>query len=197
MSQLGTVFTILINSGLMANRAHKLTGLGGDLAFALQTRTDRAMPEFNSKLGSTPYPELTGDIRNGDPFTPIMRANAGDIVRIKIQAGAHEHEHGVAIHGVKWLEGGGAWGESPNSGWRSVMQVALAEKASFATSIFGDVDQAQNVSDYLYAWDSSQEGFWTGTWGVIRSYDTAQNDLASLPNNERSIPIIDHQCERL
>lgn len=160
-------------------------GLAGDLSFALQTRTDRVMQEFNTKTGATPYTELTADVRDGDPFTPIMRANAGDLVRVRLQAGAHEHEHGASINGVKWLEGGGSFGFAPNSGWKSSMQVALSEKASFATSIFGDVDEAQNVSDYLYAWDASQEGFWTGTWGVLRSYDTAQRDLAALPNNAR------------
>lgn len=170
-------------------RGSQAAGLAGDLAFALQTRTDRKIPVLNTKLGSTPYPALTKDIRNGDPFTPIMRANAGDIVRVKIQAGAHEHEHTAVIHGVKWLNGGGGFGVSKDSGWRSALQVALSEKAAFATSIFGDVDQATNVSDYLYAWDASLEGFWTGTWGVLRSYETKPTDLASLPNNIRTAPI--------
>ncbi len=164
-------------------------GLGGDLAFALQTRTDRAMPQFNTKKGDTPYPLLTKDVRRGDPFTPIMRANAGDIIRVKIQAGAHEHEHNTVIHGVKWLEGGGGWGESEHTSWRSVFQLALAEKASFATSIIGDIGEASNVNDYLYLWDGSQEGLWTGTWGVIRTYASEQPNLASLPNNPRPLPL--------
>ncbi|MGB3625648.1 MAG: hypothetical protein WA989_07465 [Henriciella sp.] len=164
-------------------------GLGGDLAFALQTRTDRALPDFNTALGNTPYPAMTNDVRPGDPFTPIIRANAGDIVRVKIQAGAHEHEHSTVLNGLKWLEGGGGWGESEHTSWRSVFQVALAEKATFATSIIGDLGQVTGVSDYMYLWDGSQEGLWTGTWGVIRSYDKAQPDLASLPNNQRDLPL--------
>jgi hypothetical protein len=164
-------------------------GLAGDLAYALQTRTDRKIPQLNTKTGSTPYPLLTKDIRNGDPFTPIMRTNAGDIVRVKIMAGAHEHEHTAVIHGVKWLSGGSGFGVSEGSGWRSALQVGLSEKASFSTNIFGDVDQASVESDYLYAWDASQEGFWTGTWGVMRSYDVSRADLASLPNNPRTSPI--------
>lgn len=164
-------------------------GLAGDLAFAMQTRTDRRIPALNTKLGRTPYPSLTGDVRNGDPFTPILRANAGDAIRVRIQTGAHEHEHTAVIHGVKWLAGGGSFGTSEDSGWRSAMQVGLAEKASFATNIFGDVDQATAVSDYLYASDASQEGFWTGSWGVMRNYDVSRPDLASLPNNPRTMPI--------
>ena len=170
-------------------RGMQADGLAGDLAYALQTRTDRKIPQLNTKVGSSPYPELTKDIRNGDPFTPILRANAGDIVRVKMQAGGFEHEHTAVIHGVKWLYGGGGFGASDSSGWRSAMQIGLSEKASFATSIFGDVDQATNVSDYLYSWDASQEGFWTGVWGVMRSYDKARPDLASLPNNPRNVPI--------
>ncbi len=164
-------------------------GLAGDLAFALQTRTDRRITALNTRLGFTPYPALTGDVRNGDPFTPILRMNAGDAVRVKIQAGAHEHEHTAVIHGVKWLKDGGGFGSSESSGWRSAMQVGLSEKASFSTNIFGDVDQATDVADYLYASDASQEGFWTGSWGVLRSYDVSRPDLASLPNNPRAQPI--------
>lgn len=170
-------------------RGMQANGLGGDLAFALQTRTDRAMPEFNTRLGNTPYHAMTGDVRPGDPFTPIIRANAGDVIRVKVQGGAHEHEHNTVIHGVKWLEGGGSWGESEHTSWRSVFQLALAEKASFATSIFGDIGNAADVSDYLYMWDGSQEGLWTGTWGVIRSYEQQQADLAPLPNNPRPLPL--------
>lgn len=164
-------------------------GLAGDLAYALQTRTDRKIPQLNNKTGSTPYPLLTKDIRNGDPFTPIMRSNAGDIVRVKIMAGAHEHEHTATINGVKWLSSGGAFGTSDNSGWRSAQQIGLSENASFAASVFGDVDQVSLVADYLYSWDRSHEGFWTGTWGVLRTYERARSDLASLPNNPRRFPI--------
>lgn len=164
-------------------------GLAGDLAYALQTRTDRKLPSFNTMLGATPYPAMTKDIRAGDPFTPILRSNAGDIVRVKMQAGGFEHEHTSTIHGVKWLYGGGGFGVSESSGWRSAMQIGLSEKASFAASMFGDVDQATNVSDYLYAWDASQEGFWTGVWGVLRTYEQSRSDLASLPNNPRTVPI--------
>jgi manganese oxidase len=164
-------------------------GLAGDLAYAFQTRTDRKIPQLNTKLGSTPYPAMTKDVRDGDPFTPILRTNAGDIVRVKIQAGAHEHEHVSSIHGIKWLSGGGGFGTSPSSGWRSSMQVGLSEKASFASSMFGDIDQITTVSDYLYTSDSSHEGFWTGSWGVMRTYETARPDLANLPNNPRGVPI--------
>lgn len=164
-------------------------GLGGDLSYALQTRTDRALPEFNTKLGNTPYPAMTGDVRNGDPFTPIMRTQAGDVVRLHMQGGAHEHEHVATVHGVKWLDEGSAYGQNSSAGWRGAAQVGLAEKFTFSTSVFGDVDQAQGTSDHLYAWDGSQEGLWTGSWGVLRSYDTNQTDLHPIANNDRATPI--------
>ncbi|MBP2682637.1 MAG: hypothetical protein H6Q79_676, partial [Deltaproteobacteria bacterium] len=35
-----------------------------------------------------------------DPFTPMMRTYAGDLVRVKMQAGGHEEEHNASIHGL-------------------------------------------------------------------------------------------------
>lgn len=176
-------------TGPDGKKGSQADGLAGDLAFAFQTRTDRKLQALNTRLGWTPYPALTGDVRNGDPFTPMLRMNAGDAIRLKLQSGAHEHEHTAVVHGVKWLAGGGAFGASENSGWRSAMQIGISEMASFATNIFGDVDTASIVSDYLYTSDASQEGFWTGSWGVLRSYDVAQPDLYTLPSNPRAQPI--------
>ena len=164
-------------------------GLGGDLSYALQTRTDRAIPAFNTQKGNTPYPLLTGDVRAGDPFTPTMRTVAGDAVRVHMQSGGHEHEHVGVINGVKWLWGGSAWGWSGSSGWRSTSQVGISEKATFSTSILGDIDQASGTSDHLYAWDGSQEGLWTGSWGLVRSYDINQTNLHPLPNNNRNLAL--------
>ena len=49
----------------------------------------------------------------------MMRTYPGDLIRVKIQAGAHEEEHNASIHGMKWLQGGSGHGKSPNSGWRN------------------------------------------------------------------------------
>ncbi len=159
-------------------------GKAGDLAFAYQSRQDRAIPELNTPLGATPYPPLTGDVKGGDPFTPIMRTLAGDKVRVKIQVGAHEEGHVANIHGVKWLQEGSGFGESPNSGWRNAQFAGISEQFTLNMPVNADIAQRGGVADYLYTVDASQDGMWNGVWGVMRNYNKAQKDLVELPSND-------------
>jgi hypothetical protein len=103
-------------------------GLAGDLAFAFDTRRDRAIAALNTSRGNTPYPAgshcllgvgdlINCDRRPGDPFTPMMRAYQRDDVKVKIQVGATEEQHQATIHGMKWLSNGSGFGRSGNSGW--------------------------------------------------------------------------------
>src|SRR5690606_34679626 len=107
-------------------------GLAGDLSHALQSRTDRAIPALNlapsaitSAVGPTggttlfpPPINSAGDLP-GDPFTPILRTYSGDNVRLRLNAGGHEEEHNVTLHGVKWLHSGTGFGSNSNSGWKA------------------------------------------------------------------------------
>jgi hypothetical protein len=176
-------------------------GQAGDLAFALQTRDDRAFPGMGTALGVSPYPtapycqetgdgiiETTGDGIScdrmpGDPFTPIMRAFEGDEVKIKIQVGATEEQHQTTVHGIKWLSNGSAFGRSPNSGWRNFQSHGISEQFSLQVPINPDLNQPGSRADYLYATDATRPGFWLGTWGVLRSYGQNRNDLFELPDN--------------
>jgi len=159
-------------------------GLGGDLAFALQTRTDRAIPAFNTALGDTPYlAGLNSGIKPGDPFTPMIRAYPTDTVKIKIQSGATEHEHNATIHGIKWLQGGSGHGVAPNSGWRNSQNDGISEQFTFSAPVNVDPGNAGSSADYAYTMDASQDGWWSGTWGVMRTYENKQMDLARLPSN--------------
>jgi hypothetical protein len=96
----------------------------GDLAFAMATNPPggpRKIPELNDELGLAPATYADGTcaggifcpgindlsaLAGGDPFTPMMRTFEGDRVHIKVQAGAHEEEHTISVHGLKWLQGG-------------------------------------------------------------------------------------------
>ena len=170
------------------NPGSQADGLGGDLAFALQTRTDRAIPAFNTVLGDTPYPALTGGVLPGDPFTPIARAYPDDLVKIKIQSGSTEHEHNATIHGVKWLQGGSGHGSAPNSGWRNAQNDGISEQFTFSMPVGADLRNIGDTSDYAYSVDASQDGWWTGMWGIIRAYDGIQGDLQTLPDNTDPTP---------
>lgn len=152
----------------------------GDMAYAYQSRTDRKKSVLNgiggedpSVAGSQPhYPrDVNAQRQKGDPYTPILRAYSGDMVRIKIQAGSHEHEHNGTIHGLKWLQAGSGYGAAPNSGWRAAQNAGLSEQFTFSASIF-DYEPAnhRHTTDRLWAVDTSQDGLWSGVWGVIRTY---------------------------
>lgn len=163
-------------------------GLGGDLAYATQTRIDRAIPEFNTALGNTPYPPMTGGVTLGDAFTPMLRAYPNDTIKVKIQSGATEHEHNATLHGLKWLQGGSGHGTAPNSGWRASQNDGISEQFTFSMPVGSDIGSVGDQSDYLYAVDASQDGFWSGMWGTIRAYNAQQADLAVLPNNTNPKP---------
>ncbi len=164
------------------------TGFAGDMAFALQTRTDRAIPALNTKLGDTPYPSLTSGILLGDPFTPILRAYSGDLIRIKIQAGSHEHEHNASINGLLWTQGGSGFGQAPHSGWRNAQNAGLSEQFTMAARIT-DYETA-NLNDRMYTIDSSQDGMWNGVWGVLRSKNRRGNDDNLIPLPKNPLPTV-------
>ncbi len=174
-------------------------GLAGDLAFAFQTRTDRAIPQLNTSFGDMPYPTqgncdgINCDRQAGDPITPIMRAYQRDEVKIKIQVGATEEQHQSTIHGLKWLSNGSGFGRSPNSGWRNFQSHGISEQFSLQAPVNPDLGQAgQRAFDTLYATDATRDGIWTGSWGILRTYGFAQNDLFQLPNNAvANLPNVD------
>ena len=165
----------------------------GDLALAFQSRTDRVLPQLNTSLGDTPYPTpsycdgpgdgINCDRRRGDPYTPIMRAYENDHVKVKVQVGATEEQHQISFHGMKWLSNGSGFGQSPNSGWRNFQSTGISEQFSLQMPVIPDRNQRGNTVDYLYGTDVTRDGIWSGTWGVLRSYATAQKDLPELPDN--------------
>jgi hypothetical protein len=175
-------------------------GLAGDLAYALQSRTDRAIPAFNlapsainQATGPTggvtmfpPHINKAGDMA-GDPFTPMLRTYAGDIVRVRVQAGGQEEAHNVSIHGVKWLQGGASFGAAGNSGWRNAQMTGISEQFSLGMPVAMYANPALNAADYLYSINTSIEGYFSGTWGVMRNYTELRDDLYPVPNNPKPV----------
>lgn len=175
-------------------------GLAGDLSYALQSRTDRAIPALNlapsaitSAVGPTggttlfpPPINSAGDLP-GDPFTPILRTYSGDNVRLRLNAGGHEEEHNVTLHGVKWLHSGTGFGTNSNSGWKASQMVGISEQMGFVAPVAMMSSSAADTADYLYSLDASIEGYWSGMWGVMRNYTTPRNDLFAVPNNPRPV----------
>lgn len=196
-------------------RGMQADGLGGDLAYAMQSRTDRAIAAMNMAPnlvtaargptgGTTLFPPHInrGGSEPGDPFTPMLRTYTGDNVRLRVHAGGHEEEHNVTLHGVKWLQSGSGFGNSSNSGWRSSQMIGISEQMGFLAPVSMLSSSAASTGDYLYSMDASLEGYWSGIWGVMRNYTAQRNDLFALPNNPkpagmRNTVAFDGTCPRI
>jgi hypothetical protein len=174
-------------------------GQAGDLAFALDSNINREISELNDKAGLMPatYNDgvCTGGIfcppinsqramSGGDPITPLMRAYDADRVHIKMQAGGQEEEHAAILHGLKWLQAGSGFGEAKNSGWRNAQSGGISEQFSLRLPIYADFNQRGNQADYAYSFNASIDGWNNGTWGIMRSYGSNENDLVALPQND-------------
>ncbi|PWB65653.1 MAG: hypothetical protein C3F14_05260, partial [Deltaproteobacteria bacterium] len=166
-------------------------GQAGDLAFALSSNVTRAIPALNVQPdgpGSPTHYQLrpTQDQRPLDPYTLNVRAQTGDRVRIKLQVGATEEGHNPTLHGLKWTQAGSSFGTAPNSGWRNSQSfMGISEQFTLNTPIYADLGQSGNVADYAYSVSASSEGWWNGSWGLIRTYRAKRNDLVQLPNNPK------------
>jgi manganese oxidase len=152
-------------------------GKAGDLAWAFRSDIKRANPRFNRQPSE--YPELTGDVRPRDPFTPIMRTYQGDQIDVRVLVGGHEEGHIMNIHGMKWL----FQGEDTESGWRSGQLMGISEHFETRAPIVPLEGAIEPLADYLWTVDASSDGYWNGTWGLLRSYDRRRNDLLELPSN--------------
>ncbi|MEQ1776926.1 MAG: hypothetical protein ABL863_00095, partial [Nitrosomonas sp.] len=164
-------------------------GEKGDLAFAMQTRTDRAIASLNTTLGNTRYEALTSGVYHGDPFTPILQAHSGDRIKIKIQGGSHEHEHNASINGLSWLQAGSGYGQAPHSGWRNSQNAGLSEQFTFTANLV-DYESPFGMNDRMYTIDSSQDGLWNGVWGVLRSYNRVPVHQKLMPLASNPIPTL-------
>ncbi|MCY1342262.1 hypothetical protein D9M68_271810 [compost metagenome] len=174
-------------------------GYAGDLAFALQSRTDRRIDALNKRPGEITHavgptggtttfpPHINQGDEPGDPFTPMLRTYTGDNVRLRVHAGGYEETHNVTLHGVKWLHSGSGFGSSPNSGWRSAQMIGISEQMGFNTPVSMLSSAAGDTADYLYSMDASLEGYWSGIWGIMRNYTAPRADLAALPNNPKPL----------
>lgn len=181
-------------------RGMQADGLGGDLGYAMQSRTDRAIPAMNlapsaitSAVGPTggttlfpPHINKAGS-EPGDPFTPMLRTYSGDNVRLRLHAGGHEEEHNVTLHGVKWLQNGSGFGNSSNSGWKASQMIGISEQMGFMAPVSMISSSAATNGDYLYSMDAALEGYWNGIWGVMRNYTAQRADLFPLPNNPQPV----------
>jgi hypothetical protein len=133
------------------------------------------------------YAPLTAGVGKNDPFTPLLRANAGDNVQIRLVVGAHQNPHNFAVNGLKWL----FEPSNVNSGWRSTQTMGISEHFEFLFKVPGQINQpgvtgtAPASADYLYKATAAKQGQMSGNWGILRAYNTKQQDLFPVPGAQK------------
>ncbi len=153
-------------------------GKEGDPSYSYASIT-RADSELNVQPNF--YDPLTKDIKDTDPWTPLIRAYEGDRVQFRILVGAHEHEHNFSINGIKWLYEP----SEPNSGWRNSQGMGISEHFEIVVPDL-PLSSSNSTHDFLYKPGSASEAQWTGLWGIIRAYRAQRTDVRELPNNSRT-----------
>ncbi|MEQ1620926.1 MAG: hypothetical protein ABL919_05935 [Methylococcales bacterium] len=160
-------------------------GVAGDLAFAFESRTDRAITGLNSQ--PTFYTPLTQNVMPGDPFTPLLKTYTGDKVQIRVLQGAHEEGHNFSAHNLKWL----FEPSLKNSGYKASQMVGISEHFEFEVAAVDKVRGDTPWADIAYFPGAATDDIWNGLWGIMRTYNgkgsfNAQYPaptLAKLPSN--------------
>ncbi|WEK00149.1 MAG: hypothetical protein P0Y59_00145 [Candidatus Sphingomonas phytovorans] len=159
-------------------------GVAGDLGHVFRSipRTDA---DLNQAIDSYPlvkgvtrstWPLPSPGMQPGDPFTPLLELVEREPMRIRLLAGAHEHEHSFTINGLTWRNAS----HEPNSGYRSFVGTALSEHFEFngvldipSSLATRETPASFKQLDHLYRVGASIEDVWYGNWGIIRSYREA------------------------
>ncbi|HEV7626587.1 MAG TPA: hypothetical protein VGO89_08820, partial [Streptomyces sp.] len=132
----------------------------------------------------TPYPPLTVPrAQPGDPFTPLLRAYAGDDVQVRALVGAHTNPHNFSLMGLKWL----FQPSMPDSGWRNSMVMGISEHTEQIVRLptwVSSKTPGTPFADYVYMAGAAVNEQQGGNWGLLRAYGQRQTDLQPLPQNQ-------------
>ncbi len=112
----------------------------------------------------------------GDPATPILAAQEGDPIQIRLIQGAQEAQHIFTMNGVKWHR----LPDSPNSGFVNAQPIGISEHFEFDIRV---PNFKLPFADYLY-FGASVDQLWDGMWGVMRAFqrpDRAQSTSTTEP----------------
>ncbi len=131
---------------------------------------------------SFPYPALTADVAAGDPFTPLLRAYAGDDLQIRTLTGAHLNPHNFTIQGMNWL----MQPSFVDSGWRNSQVMGISEHFDLMTRV--PPAYSRGTTDFLYQPGAAALEQAGGNWGLLRAYDGKRADLHPLPQNAAPAP---------
>ncbi len=127
----------------------------------------RMGPSQDPSLPDSPAHRLAGVFssrRHGDPVTPVVRAYAGDPVRMRVlQGGDKPRQHAFAVSGTSWLR-------QPDDPGSDLVGVVGGLSVGRALNIGLQNGAPAAVGDYRYG---STVGFFAqsgGLWGILRVY---------------------------
>jgi hypothetical protein len=165
---------------------------------------------FMNRLAKAPDQESQGygSYAFGDPATPMMRGYLHDPTKVRLVHGGGEMFHVFHLHG-----GGDRWRFNPladpdqkyaatrtreketisveSSQSTRLDSQAFGPGESYNLEIEGGAGGVQHAAgDFLYHCHIA-EHYISGMWSFWRVYDTAQPDLAQLPDQIPTLPAID------
>jgi hypothetical protein len=157
------------------------TGTPGDRSLCRNPSTARCDRSF-------PYPALTADVSAGDPFTPLLRAYAGDDLQIRTLTGAHLNPHNFTVEGMNWL----MQPSFVDSGWRNSQVMGISEHFDLMTRV--PPAYSRGTTDFLYQPGAAALEQAGGNWGLLRAYDAKRADLYPLHQNGSPAPVTYPVC---
>ena len=175
-------------------KVSQANGNRGDLSHMFRS-ISRADPDLNRPQNNFPlvgnvnkpsWPVPTPGMTARDPFTPLLETYEREPFRIRLLAGAHEHEHSFTVNGLAWKPNRA----DPNSGYRSFQGTALSEHFEFdgvldiPSALYDPLTQTTprfTQLDHLYKIGASIEDVWYGNWGLVRAYREGRTQPSYLP----------------
>ncbi|WP_433927395.1 multicopper oxidase domain-containing protein [Sorangium cellulosum] len=131
-----------------------------------------------------------GDMHNvfssrvhGDPFTPLLLANEGDHIRVRLVQGAQEEQHVWSVNGQRWLNEP----DDPDSGYSNAQPIGISEHFEFELAPPVAALGAVGVGDYMYQ-SAPTDDLWDGVWGILRIRRRGTPGLRPLPPSPYWIP---------
>jgi manganese oxidase len=180
------------------NKTTQAAGNQGDLSHMFRSIT-RNDPDLNRQQDNFPlvgniskpsWPVPTPGMTARDPFTPLLETYEREPFRIRLLAGAHEHEHSFTVNGMAWKH----TLSDPNSGYKSFQGTALSEHFEFdgtldiPSSLYNPLTGTTprfTQLDHLYKIGASIEDVWYGNWGLLRAYREGKTQPPYLPTIDR------------
>lgn len=122
----------------------------------------------------------------GDPFTPLLRANAGDRVKFRLFQLAQEESHGFNLDRFRWK----FEPRDPDSNIVQAQHIGMLEYFDLDIPIddlLSDVQGAAQMRDYMYYFGGADDWF-LGAWGLMRAAGCTNPpksgwNLRPLPDN--------------